>query len=230
MTNRLSLSVAALVLLFGSTVFAADKKKPVPEDNYQELYSRYLEAARHQPTATAGDSASWMNSLMLDNRARHLNDLITVRVIESISGSGTADASLSKSGSAAVATPGLFGLDKKIANVADPANLVGVKHDTAFKGAGATTRASDLTATMGARVSEVLPNGDLVIEGVRELDINGERQIVVLTGVARVADIAPGNVILSTTLGQLSIKYFGSGLMKDSLSPGWLIRVLNKIF
>ena len=126
--------------------------------------------------------------------------------------------------------PGLFGLDKKLAKIADPANLVGAKHDTSFKGAGATTRASDLTATMGARVAEVLPNGDLVIEGVRELEINGERQIVVLSGVARVADIAPGNVVLSTTLGQLSIKYFGSGLMKDSLSPGWLIRVLNKIF
>ena len=43
-------------------------------------------------------------------------------------------------------------------------------------------------------------------------------------------DISPGNVVLSTSLGQLQIRYFGRGLMKDSLSPGWLIRVLNKIF
>ena len=51
---------------------------------------------------------------------------------------------------------------------------------------------------MTARVAEVLPNGDLVVEGVREIEINGDRQIVVLTGVVRVADIAPGNVVLST--------------------------------
>ena len=76
----------------------------------------------------------------------------------------------------------------------------------------------------------MLPNGDLVVEGVREIDINGDRQIVVLTGVVRTADIAPGNVVLSTAIGQLRIRYFGRGLIKDNLKPGWLIRVLNKIF
>jgi len=80
------------------------------------------------------------------------------------------------------------------------------------------------------RVAEVLPNGDLFIESVREIDINGDRQVVVLTGVARVADISPGNAVLSTSLGELKIRYFGRGLMKDSLSPGWLIRMLNRIF
>jgi flagellar L-ring protein precursor FlgH len=222
-------SVAVLVLALGSPVLASSKK-PVPADNYDELYARYLEAARHQPTVAAPDPASWMNSLMTDSRARHLNDLVTVRVLESISASGTADSSVSKQSSAGIGIPGLLGLEKKLAKIADPANLVNAKHDSSFKGAGATTRASDLTATITGRVSEVLPNGDLVIEGVREIEINGERQIVVLSGVARVADIGPGNVVLSTTLGQLSIKYFGRGLMKDSLSPGWLIRALNKIF
>jgi flagellar L-ring protein precursor FlgH len=230
MTNKLFVSIVTLVLALGSTVFAAGPKKPVPADNYDELYARYLEAARRQPAVAAPDPASWMNSLMLDSRARHLNDLVTVRVLESISASGTADSSVNKQGSAGVGIPGLFGLEKKLAKVADPANLTNAKHSTSFKGGGATTRASDLTATITGRVSEVLPNGDLVIEGVREIEINGERQIVVLSGVARVVDIGPGNVVLSTTMGQLSIKYFGRGLMKDSLSPGWLIRVLNKVF
>jgi flagellar L-ring protein precursor FlgH len=87
-----------------------------------------------------------------------------------------------------------------------------------------------LTAVITARVAEVLPNGDLVIEGVREIEINGDHQVVVLSGVARAADIAPDNSVRSTSLGQLRVRYFGRGLMKDSLSPGWLIRVLNKIF
>ena len=54
--------------------------------------------------------------------------------------------------------------------------------------------------------------------------------MVVLTGVIRTTDIAPANVVLSTQIGQLRIRYFGRGLMKDNLKPGFLIRFLNKVF
>ena len=76
----------------------------------------------------------------------------------------------------------------------------------------------------------MLPNGDMVVEGVHEIEINGDRQIVVLSGVVRAVDIDQNNVVLSTEIGQLSIRYFGRGLMKDNLKPGWLIRALNKVF
>jgi flagellar L-ring protein precursor FlgH len=70
----------------------------------------------------------------------------------------------------------------------------------------------------------------MVIEGVREIEINGDHQIVVLSGVVRPVDIDQNNVVLSTEIGQLRIRYFGKGLMKDNLKPGWLVRVLNKVF
>jgi flagellar L-ring protein precursor FlgH len=76
----------------------------------------------------------------------------------------------------------------------------------------------------------VLPNGDLLIEGVREIAVNGEQQIVVLTGIVRPQDIRRNNVVASASIGQLRIQYFGQGLMRDNLKPGWLLRVLNKIF
>ena len=65
---------------------------------------------------------------------------------------------------------------------------------------------------------------------VREIEINGDRQIVVLTGVVRTVDVPPSNEVLSTEIGQLRIRYFGRGLMKDNLKPGWLVRILNKVF
>jgi flagellar L-ring protein precursor FlgH len=102
--------------------------------------------------------------------------------------------------------------------------------DTQFAGSGSTTRSSAITAVLTARVSEVLPNGNLVIEGVREVDVNGDRQVVVLTGVVRATDVAPNNSVSSTLIGQLRIRSIGRGLIKDSLSPGWLMRILNKIF
>ena len=90
--------------------------------------------------------------------------------------------------------------------------------------------AGSLTAVITTRVVEVLPNNDLVLEGIREVDINGDRQFIVLSGIVRAADIGPGNVVPSTAVGQMQIRYFGKGLMKDNLKPGWLVRALNKVF
>ncbi|MGE3512292.1 MAG: flagellar basal body L-ring protein FlgH [Vicinamibacterales bacterium] len=203
-------------------------KKGKATDSYDELFTRYLELARVQPAAPAPNA--WFNTLALDLRARQVNDIVTVRVLENIVGTGTADSNLSKKSNASAALTGFFGLEGKLPGFIDPTNLAGTTSASDFKGAGSTTRAGALTATLTTRVAEVLPNGDLVLEGVREIDINGDRQIVVLTGVARVVDIAPGNVVASSALGQLRIRYFGRGLMKDSLEPGWLVRILNKIF
>jgi flagellar L-ring protein FlgH len=223
--------LAVAILCLSSPAFAQKKGDTPPKsDNYDELVSRYLSDARKQAAGEPSSANTWMNGLMGDLRARHVNDLLTVRVEESITASGTADSAVSKSGSAAAGVGSFFGLENKLPSSIDAANLVAGKSDTQFKGAGVTTRAGALSARLTARVAEVLPNGDLFIEGVREIEINGDRQIVVLTGIARVADINPANVVPSAALGQLRIRYFGRGLMKDSLSPGWLIRILNKIF
>jgi flagellar L-ring protein precursor FlgH len=198
-------------------------------DNYDEQFARFLLEARIT-AAHPADSTNWMTGLAFDPRARRVNDLITIHVIESIAASGTADSALAKSSDSKVGVANLVGLEKKLPSVVDPTSLIGLKSDNNFKGSGATNRTGDLTANLTARVAEVLPNGDLVVEGIREIEINGDRQIVVLSGVVRVADIGPNNMVASTSIGQLRIRYFGNGLMKDNLKPGWLVRVLNKIF
>jgi flagellar L-ring protein precursor FlgH len=204
---------------------------PKPTDNYDELFQRYLQEAREAKAAPPEIQAwSWMSALALDHRARNVNDLVTIRVVESITGSGTADSALTKNSAGSAAVSKLFGMEKKLPSAADPTALVAAKTTTDFKGAGTTTRAGELTALMTARVSDVLPNGDMVIEGVHQIEINGDRQIVVLSGVVRVVDIDQNNVVLSTEIGQLRIRYFGRGLMKDNLKPGWLVRALNKVF
>jgi flagellar L-ring protein precursor FlgH len=198
-------------------------------DTYDQLLARYLDSARAQPTGKAA-AFDWMASLGLDSRARKVNDLVTVRIVENITGSGSADSSVTKDGSTSVGLPNLFGVEKKLPGAIDLSKLVNGSSSTGFKGAGATNRASGLTAIMTVRVLEVLSNGDLVLEGVREIEINGDRQMVVLSGVARPTDIDRSNTILSMAIGQLRIRYFGNGLIKDNLKPGFLIRILNKIF
>jgi flagellar L-ring protein precursor FlgH len=221
------------LLLMTTPVMAGQQHEEPPQkasDNYDVLYARYLKAARALPVTTTAPDTTWMTGLLGDLRARHVNDLVTIRVTESISGVGAADANLDKNGSASASLTHLFGLESAYPNWLDPTSLVAGQSSTNFKGGGSTTRSSELTAMLSARVIEVLPNGDLALEGVREVDINGDIQILVLTGVVRTADIRPGNIVPSSQIGQMRIRYFGRGLMKDNLKPGWIVRVMNKIF
>lgn len=244
MTRNVSLDRAALVLSAGLWLLtpAVVEAQPAagrgqaatstaaslpPPDSQDKALARYLEAARALPTA---DPSAWMYGLAVDIRARKVNDIVTVRVEESIAASGSADAAIGKSSSTGAGIGSLFGLQSKIPAGIGLGDLASSASATDFKGTGTTARASVLTATLSARVADVLPNGDLLLEGIREIEINGDRQIVVLTGVARVADIGPANVVPSSALGQLSIRYFGRGLTKGSMSPGWLVRLLNKVF
>jgi flagellar L-ring protein precursor FlgH len=233
------LAVAPMAAHAGKGADKASEKKgsatasttPPPSDVYDVLYARYLESARRTaPTPLSGPSIEWISNLGLDRRARAINDLVTIRVVESIEGTGNADSALDKNSKAAAGVSQMFGAEKAIPSSLDPSNLVGAASGTTFKGSGATSRSGTLSATITARVMEVLPNGDLVLEGAREIDINGDRQMVVLTGVARPRDVSDQNVVLSPAIGQLRIRYFGRGLMKDNLKPGWLVRALNKVF
>ena len=235
-------AIALGLLLVASSADAQDAKlktqdgkgKAQARDNYDQLLQEYLASARATAAAAAAGPAStgdsWMSGLFGDLRARRVNDLVTINVVESATALGSADAALAKDSSASASVTSLFGLESKYPGFLDPSALASLGANTDFKGSGSTTRSASLSAVMTARVAEVLPNGDLAVEGIRELDINGDRQIIVLTGIVRTADIGPGNVVPSTAIGQMRIRYFGRGLIKDNLNPGLLVRILNKIF
>jgi flagellar L-ring protein precursor FlgH len=222
---RFVLPIAAIACLTARVAAAQDSKNdPKSQDlknskNYEEIYTRYLASSRQAPATAA---PLWIADLASDPRARRVNDLVTVRVLEVVSATGNADSNIAKQSDMNITMPGkpgeLFG------------KFLPASSDTKFNGAGGTTRSTELTAVLTSRITEVLPNGDMVVEGVREIDINGDRTLIVLTGVIRAIDILPGNVIPSTRIGQLRIRSLSQGLIKDSLTPGWLIRILNKIF
>lgn len=231
MTLRPSVRCMLAVVVWGLSAPALAQRPAPASDNYDELYARYLSAARTTAAGAATPATpNWVADLFRDPRALRTNDLVTVQVMESISAVGSADSVLTKESNAGISIPSLFGLERRTGGAFDPSNLATSAMSTDFTGKGATARSGEIVATMTARVSEMLPNGDLVLEGVREIDINGDRQVVVLTGVVRPVDIGPNNVVLSPAIGQLRIRYFGRGLIKDNLRPGWLVRVLNKIF
>ena len=107
------------------------------------------------------------------------------------------------------------------------ANLANTSSDTELNGKGTTSRGTQLNATLSARVTHVLPNGYLVLEGSKDVQVNSEFQQVTVRGIIRPADLSPGNVITSNQLAQMEIKVNGKGVVGDAIRrPNILYRIL----
>jgi flagellar L-ring protein precursor FlgH len=99
-----------------------------------------------------------------------------------------------------------------------------------FDGSGATSRSGDLTAFITARVTEVLPYGNLKIVGSRQVEVNNEKQYITISGIVRTRDINFENVVLSTFLSDAQIAYSGLGIIDQRQRPGWLANFMNQIW
>src|SRR5438552_6009638 len=161
--------------------------------------------------------------LFRDFKARSLNDILTIQINESSTASNSANTSTKKEGDVSVKAPSLGGLEKGVSAL-DFASILAGTSALNFAGQGSTSRTGQLQAFVSARVTEVLPNGDLSIEGVKEVTVNREHQILRIRGIVRTRDVAPNNVILSTAIANLEVVFDGKGIVSDANRPGFLYR------
>jgi flagellar L-ring protein FlgH len=162
-----------------------------------------------------------------DVKARRPADIVTVQVLESTSAVSEASTETAKSSSVDKQYTSLAGLEGLIAELP---NLVDISQSSQFSGDASTSRRSVLSTTLTARVVEVFPNGNLLIEGNRELVVNGERQIVTLRGVVRPTDVSMDNIVLSSRIAEMELEVSGRGLISDAQNPGVLYRILSGIW
>ena len=107
------------------------------------------------------------------------------------------------------------------------ANLLTLGGTTTLDGEGTTSRVTTLTTTLTARVTHVLPNGYLVVEGTKLLGINSEHQVITVRGVVRPDDLNSANSVPSDLLGQLEVQVDGKGVVNDATHrPNFLYRLL----
>ena len=163
-----------------------------------------------------------------DLKARSVNDIVTIQIVESASATNSANTSTDKKGAVGVTAPALGGLEQG-ASALNFANILNGSSNLNFAGQGSTTRSGQLQASLSARVIEVFPNGDLVIEGTKEVTINRERQILTLRGVVRSRDVTPGNVVASTSIANMEAIFDGKGVVADVNKPGLLYRFFRMI-
>ena len=98
------------------------------------------------------------------------------------------------------------------------------------KAGGRNVQGGTFSARMTSQVVEVLPNGNLVIEGSQSLVVNRENQEITVRGIVRPQDIAADNTVLSTYISDASISYQGSGSLGTQQKPGIITQILNWIF
>jgi flagellar L-ring protein precursor FlgH len=156
-----------------------------------------------------------------DKKALRVGDIVTVRIIENAQANNTADTDLSRSSSINAGLSSFFGKRKFLKLFRLGEDLITSEAENAHQGAGSTTREGRLTATMTAVVREVLPNGNLVIQGTREVVVNHEQQFITLTGIVRPFDVSRDNVVLSTQLADAHITIGGLGVVADKQRSGW---------
>jgi len=174
-----------------------------------------------------------MNSLFINPKARHVGDILTIQVVESSSATNQASTSTDRTSSLSAGVTGFFNAEKRYpadAPFFNPFSKVSGGFESEFEGAGTTRRRGDLTAYITARVIEELPNGNLKVQGSREVTVNKEKQLITLIGVVRLRDISSENMILSTYISDAQIIYDGIGIVNDRQKPGWLTALLLKVW
>jgi flagellar L-ring protein FlgH len=172
------------------------------------------------------------NMFFTDNKARYVNDIVTIVVSETTTGTSKAATNTGRTTNATAGIATLLGLEKSIAEKnAKLATLeLGGSTSNSLKGQGDTSRGSTLSARVSARVVRVLDNGNLAIEGRRQLKMNAEDQYIMISGIIRTEDITSENLIASQHISDARIQYVGEGVINDKMGSGWLTRIMDWVW
>lgn len=167
-----------------------------------------------------------------DQRARQIGDLVTVRVRVTDRAQLDNQTSRSRKAGDSMGVDNLLGVEagglgKIFPNEIDPSTLYKTNSNTSTQGAGSVRRSEQLSTNVAASVTQVLPNGNLVIEGKQEIRINFEVRELIVAGVVRPEDIEADNTIESTKIAQARIAYGGRGQITDVQQPRYGQQVMD---
>jgi len=167
--------------------------------------------------------------LFADHRAMRMGDIVTVRVVEKAAAKRGASTDLLRESDTSVkigAFLGLLNSLKTSAGLTDD-EFLGMGTRSAYKGAGSSSRSENLEATVPAIVREVLPSGNLFIEGHRVVLVNNEEHHFYISGLVRPVDIKGDNSVFSSLIADAEIEFTGRGVISDRQEPPWLQKGLD---
>ena len=183
---------------------------------------------------SAGANSLWRegaSGFFRDQRARRVGDLMTVAVVIDDRAELSSESTRSRANSDQLGIPNFFGyeskLDKIFPSAVDPSALVGATSDMSNQGQGGTNRQETIEFNIAAIVTQVLPNGNMVIDGKQEIRVNFEVREISIAGIVRPEDITPQNTISQDKIAELRVGYGGRGQITDVQQPRYGAQVLD---
>ncbi len=227
-------SLVTAFFLVGCSTHPADPKITMKPPAYvDEMPTRVNENIASNPGSLFGQGD---NPLFADLKAMHVNDVVTVTITEKTAQSSTAKKSTAKESSsnlgAGITTAGGGGVLGSAANQLNKVGNIGFEagSTSSFEGSGTNSRNETFTTTISARIIKVMNNGNYFIEGSRELLLNGEKQIVQISGVIRPYDIDQYNNVDSKYIADAKILYKTEGEIDQSTTKPWGSRMMESIW
>ena len=159
-----------------------------------------------------------------DVRASQLYDLVTIVVTDNSSAVSTGATNTARKSSVNASVTSLAGPKSATGALA---NLANSANNTQLQGQGTTSRGTTLSTTVTAEVTAVLPNGNLVIKGQKEIAVNSEKQVITIEGIVRPEDLSPTNSVPSDRVARIAVLVNGKGVVNDAVKrPFVLYRML----
>jgi flagellar L-ring protein precursor FlgH len=174
--------------------------------------------------AAAGVRPSY-TPLFEDRRARAVGDTLTVNINEKIQASKTAATTADRAGSQKFSIPEI----KTPTGHTYQGGAITGTSDSSFKGSGDSAANNVFTGTITVTVIDVLPNGNLVVAGEKQIGINQGSEFIRLSGVVNPTFIFAGNQVSSTQIADARLEYRGTGYIDEAQTMGWAQRIFQSI-
>ncbi|MDD5758343.1 MAG: flagellar basal body L-ring protein FlgH [Desulfobulbaceae bacterium] len=222
-------AITLLCALTGCVNQTSQVPPPIPERYSLPM----VEEKMAQPSEGSIYSAKSKN-IYQDNRARRIGDIVLVKIVETSNGKKSANTKTTRDSSFTGGIASLFGFEQSLltnGGTHTPSlTSINANLSNSFEGKGDTDRSSSVTATMSAKVVDIAMDGNLMIQGYREIRVNNETQHIILSGIVRPSDITQDNSILSSNIADARIEYNGTGALASKQEPGWLTNALDVIW
>ena len=243
--TKQTLRTLALVMLATSSMTACssvDRLKNVGEAPQQSSIQNPTQQANYKPVSmpmpadklvTKSNNSLWtgaQSGFFKDQRAKRVGDIMTVVIDIDDKGKLENSSQRTRSTTEGASAPALLGLEahagEYLPDAINPANLATIGSDSTYEGDGTIDRKETIEMKLAATVTQVLPNGNLVIQGSQEVRVNYENRVLNLAGVVRPQDVNVDNTVSYEQIADARIAYGGKGQITDVQQP----RVGTQVF
>jgi len=153
-----------------------------------------------------------------DQRATNIGDILTVSINISDSANVRNTTERTRTSAEDSDLTNFFGLENRLGSIT-PGSVTSLGSTSSNRGDGSVVRSETINLTVAAVVTQVLPNGNMVIAGRQEVRINHEVRDLLISGMVRPEDISSSNVIAHTQIAEARISYGGRGIISDAQNP-----------